>query len=183
MRLPAIVDAPLEAAARVGWHGLAVRSVIGVAAVGCWAVAAAVGEANLPMTLLVALTGLVSVTRPDSGAPLALIAVLGLLWIVEVRPLSVGWSLALAISVLLVHTAAARAAAMGDGAAIGADVARRWLAQTTVVAGATVAVWAFVGLLDRATPAGGVALSAVAFAATAVFAVAVVSADRSDVDE
>src|SRR3954451_13167212 len=131
MRLPAIVDAPLEAAARVGWHGLAVRSVIGVAAVGCWAVAAAVGEANLPMTLLVALTGLVSVTRPDSGAPLALIAVLGLLWIVEVRPLSVGWSLVLAISVLLVHTAAARAAAMGDGAAIGADVARRWLAQTT----------------------------------------------------
>jgi hypothetical protein len=180
MRLPVLLDRPVDAAVRVGWHGLAVRSVIVVAAAGCWGTAAAVGTASALLTALVGAMTVLSVGRPDSGAPFGLIGSMAVMWLVGVRPPSVGWSLLLALEVLLVHVAAARAASMGDGAALGAAVARRWLGQTAVVAAATIVVWAVVTLLDHASVGGGVAVPAVALAAAAAFAVVVLVADRPE---
>jgi hypothetical protein len=173
MRLPAIVETPFAVAEEIGLHGLIVRGLMAVAVVGCWAVAAAVGEVNVPATVVLVVVGIAAMARPDSGAPLAVIVTLIALWILEVRPVSVGWSLVLGLCVLVVHAAAARAAALGRGAALGASVARRWIVQTTVVAAATTVLWALVVLLSHTTVSGRLAVSAAAFVAVAAFAVAV----------
>ena len=173
MRLPAIIETPFAVAEDVGAHGLIVRGLMAVATVGCWAVAGAVGEVSVPATVVLAVVGIAALARPDSGAPLAVIVTLIGMWILEVRPVSVGWSLVLGLCVLVVHAAAARAAALGKGGALGASVARRWIVQTTVVAAATTVVWALVVLLSHATVGGRLAVSAVALVAVAAFAVVV----------
>lgn len=180
MRLPAIVETPLAVAEDVGAHGLIVRGVMAVAAVGCWAVAGAVGEVNVLATVVLVVVGVAALARPDSGAPLAVIVTLIGIWVLEVRPVSVGWSLVLGLCVLVVHAASARAAALGKGASLGGSVARRWIAQTTVVAAATTVVWALVVLLSHATVSGRLAVSAAAFVAAAAFAVVVAWSVRGD---
>jgi hypothetical protein len=173
MRHPGSLDAVLEFVWRVAPQGLVLRGV-GVAAVAdCWAVAGAVGDVVWPATILLALTTIAAVAQPDSSAPFAVIVMLTVTWMLEVRPLSdaTHWSLALGLSVLVVHAASARAAALGDGGVIDARVARRWLLQTAMVGAATSATWGVVMLFEGASPGGGLVVSAVAIAAVAAFAV------------
>jgi hypothetical protein len=172
MRVPSSVDSVLEAAGDVGTHGLGVRGLIAVATAGCWATAAGVGEVSTPATVVLVVVTIASIARPDSGAPLATIATLVGMWMLEVRPVAVGWSIVLGLGVLVVHVAAARASAMGNGARLRGDVARRWLVQTVVVAAVTTTVWAFVVLLSQASLRGGLAVTSIALVAVAAFAVA-----------
>jgi hypothetical protein len=179
MRLPGVVDGIVYNAGRVGAHGLAVRSLIGLAAVGCWATATAVGHLSWLVTVLLAIACAAAVSTPDSSAPLGLIVMVTATWMVEVQPMSPGWSIVLAMSVLVIHAASARAAALGDGAALDRRVARRWLGQTAVVAGVTVALWAGLLLLDDAAVSGGLALSAVALVSVIAFGVVVARVARA----
>jgi hypothetical protein len=154
-----------------------------LATAACWAVASELGGGLSPLpTLVVAVVALAAATGPDSGAPFALIVVLVAAWMFEVRQVSIGWSIVLALAVLVIHVASARAAALGKGAALDPRVVRRWLWQTGAVALATSGLWAVIVLLDDAQVSGGVAVSAVAVAAVAGFAVVVAwiaAADRS----
>jgi hypothetical protein len=179
MRLPSTVDAVITGARKVGPHGLVLRGIVAGAAAGCWAVAGALGRVSLPATVVLVLVVLAAVSRPDSGAPLVLIVALTATWVIEVRPMSIAWSLALGLAVLVVHAASARAAALGDGGVLDARVARRWLAQTAAVAVVTTALWAVVVILGDASVSGGIAVSAAAIAAVALLAFFVV---RSSAD-
>lgn len=171
MRPPGAVDAIADSARRIGRDGLIVRSLVVLATAGCWATATAVGRLSWPATVVLVIVAFAAVSAPDSGAPLLLIAVLTVSWMLEVRPLSLGWSLVLAVAVLVIHAASARAAALGDGGALDGRVARRWLAQTAAVAAVTTGLWAGLLLLDDAALGGAQAVSAAAIAAVAAFAV------------
>jgi hypothetical protein len=174
MRLPETVGTALDAIRDVGRDGLIVRSLILLSTAGCWAVASGLGGGFswLP-TLVVAVAAFAAVTGPDSGAPFALIVVLIAGWMFELRQVSIGWSIVLALAVLAIHVASARAAALGKGAALDRRVARRWVLQTGAVALATSGLWAVIVLLDDAEVSGGVVVSALAVAALAGFALVV----------
>jgi hypothetical protein len=180
MRLPSTVDSAIEDARKVGPHGLVIRGLVALAAAGCWAVAGAVGQVSWPATIVLVVVVIVAVSSPDSGAPLVLIVAVTATWLIEVRPMSTAWSLVLGLAVLVIHAASARAAALGDGAVLDARVARRWLARTAVVGVVTTALWALVVVLEHASVSGGLAASAAAIAAVALFAFFVVrSADEN----
>jgi hypothetical protein len=168
-----MIDAIFDDARRVGRDGGIVRSLVALAAFGSWTVAGAVGHVNWPVTVVALIVGAAAVRSPDSIAPVILIVVMIATWMIEVRPASPGWSLVLALSVLFMHAASARAAALGEGAALDGRAARRWLAQTAVVGVATAGLWAAVLLLDDASVSGGAVLSAAAVAAVIGFAVVV----------
>jgi hypothetical protein len=181
MRLPETVGSAVDAAREVGRDGLVVRGLILPSTAACWAVACWLGDGFswLP-TLILAVVSLAAVTGPDSGAPIALIVVLTATWMFETRHASISWSLVLALAVLAIHVSAARAAALGKGASLDRRIGRRWVAQTAAVAVATCGLWALIVLLDDAQVSGGVAVSAVAIAAVAGFAVVVAWVAGSD---
>ena len=82
---------------------------------------------------------LVSTTLPDSAAPLCLIGVVGLDWMVESGGGGPGWQAVLcALLLLVVHLTAAYAGQVPSYAASSPAAARRWLLPATVAAGVAV---------------------------------------------
>jgi hypothetical protein len=173
VRLPATFGEVADATTRIGRDGLIARALVAGSTAACWAVMGAVGGLSWIPSLIVAIVCVAAVAGPDSGAPFALIVVLIGAWMIQVRPMSLGWSIVLALSVLVIHAASARAAALGEGATLDGRVVRRWLAQTGVVALTTTALWGLMVLIDDAGVTGGVVVSAAAIAAVAAFAVLV----------
>jgi hypothetical protein len=170
MRLPATLGNIMDVATRIGRDGLIVRALVVASTAVCWAVMGVIGGLSWIPSLIVAIACVVAVAGPDSGAPFALIVALTGAWMIQVQPMSLGWSIVLALSVLVIHAAAARAAALGDRAALDGRVVRRWLAQTGVVVLTTTALWAVMVLIDDAGVSGGLVVSATAIAAVAAFA-------------
>ncbi|HEY7043744.1 MAG TPA: hypothetical protein VH419_08760 [Nocardioidaceae bacterium] len=180
MRVPSSVADAVDAAHQLGRYVLLVRSVVGGAVVACWLVGSLIGGFD-PVTTIVLLTAATAATlRPDSPAPLVLIVLMAGFWMVEVRPMSVGWSIVLACCVLLVHVSTSRAATLVEHSPYDRGVTRRWLAQTGVVAATTAVVWCVVLVLHDSPLPGGLLASAAAFVAVAatLLALRAVTVDR-----
>jgi hypothetical protein len=167
MRPPATVDATADWVRRIGRDGFIVRAVIAAGAALGWGVAMSVGDHSWILTAVLAVVTIQAVSNPDSPLPLVLIAALILMWMIEVQPMSVGWSVVFGLSVLVVHVAAARAASLADGARLDLRVLRRWIAQASVAGAALLAVWAAVLILDDGAVSGDVLVSAAAIVAIA----------------
>lgn len=166
MRVPSSFVELMETAERIGSYGVAVRAVVLLDVVLSWAIGAAVGTSNLVMGLILLVIAVAALVRPDTAAPLALLVAMTITWMVQVRPVSVPWSLVLGLCVLGAHVGTARAAALAPRTPFDRSSGLVWARQTGVVALITVVLWGVVVLLDQASPRGlqlgsGLALVAV----------------------
>ncbi len=171
MRVPALLVDVDESLARIGTHGLLVRSTLVLSVVVASVTSSALGGFHAWFLVGLVLLGGVAAASPDSAAPMAVMAAVCVQW-VNLRPMSVAWSLVPALCVLAVHVTAARAASLAEHAPFDRVLARRWLGQTAVVGVATVVVWMVVVLLDATTIPAGVVVTALAFVAAGAAMVA-----------
>ena len=108
------------------------------------------GPAVSPVGVVLTVTGLVAlfvaVQQPGSGAPLVLIGVAALSWLVTGGDAGTARLVALAVCTSVVHSAAAFAAVVPPRTPVAAAVVRRWVLRTAVT---TVAGVAVVGLSSR----------------------------------
>jgi hypothetical protein len=160
MRVPSSIAATVEKAAELGPHPLQLCASIVVAATVTVVTTAAIDGTTVPWVLLaLALTAL-TVARPDSVAPLLLIVVLLGQWYAGVSPGRPQWALVPALSVLVIHAAAARASVMPVRAEVDGAATRRWLQHVALVAALTATLWALTVLFDRGAHTGAVIVSA-----------------------
>ncbi len=169
MRAPASIVEILERGERLGRFSLLTRGVIAAGAGTCWLSAGLLGGFNGVVSLALVLTTIAAVTTPDSAAPLALILTMSAGWVVQVQPLSPAWSLVLALCVLVVHVAAARAATIAAGAVLDPASAWIWLQHTAVVAVTTTILWIVVRLLAESPGPGVLVVTAAAFVTVVCF--------------
>lgn len=171
-----------------GWSGTqwALRALVVVATAVASAATAAAGSglATFVVVVTVALATW-SFLSPDSSAPAWLILVLVLGWWNRVDDPASGWLLAFATAVLVIHVAAALAAAGSPNASYGSEVVRRWSASTALVTGVAVALWTVLMLLNEtsvqaSTLRVGVALVAVAALAGLLWRLSVGRAGEPD---
>jgi hypothetical protein len=183
MRAPAWYEDAGDRLRRLGLFPLLARLVIIAAAVVCVFFAAALGDTSFLLSVLVLVTAIVAASSPDSGAPLVLILVMSGTWFAAVRPVSIPWSIVLAICVLAVHLGAARSATLVPGTAFDRGSVRLWLGQAGVVLAGTAAVWAFCVRLAESPSGGNLIVSAVALTAVAALGVGLALGTGSSADD
>ncbi|MGH3505966.1 MAG: hypothetical protein ACRDO2_02040 [Nocardioidaceae bacterium] len=149
MRVPFFVLDLRDAAHDLGVHQWALRSLL---VLGVALTLVAVGQAGDGVGLLVPAilfaVAFWTAYNPDSTRPTFLIGLLLAVWLVSVDDGGLGWSLAAATGLLIVHAAAAYAAETPAGGRPLSSTHRRWALHTLVVAGLTTTTWAIVRALD-----------------------------------
>lgn len=162
MRAPGSVATLLETVASWGRYGAALRGLIVTAATITIVTTAAIDDARGLAVFLVAGATVLTIARPDSPAAFVLIALLLAQWYVGVSPALPQWSIVPALSVLVIHGAAARASVVPLRAEVDRAATRRWLLNTGIVAGLTATLWALTLGFDQVAGTGAVALSVTA---------------------
>jgi MYXO-CTERM domain-containing protein len=139
----------------LGSHQLVVRAgafafpVLALAAIS--AAASAVAPA---MVVLILPLAVACAVWPDTHVGLLTIVVLLVhhAWVID--DVTSPWVLAVAVSLLGMHTCMAAATVVAPGSRWSATMRRRWAGRTAVVLGATVLTWAGAGLLGTTEPGG-----------------------------
>ena len=183
MRAPSWLEEFTDRLRMLGPFAVLIRMVAPTAALVSWVTAGAVGGFNGFLGVLLVLTAIAAAAFPDSTAPLILILVMTGSWFLEVDPFSLPWSIVLALCILVVHVASARAAALVPGTAYDRGTTMLWLRQTGLVAVATVGVWVVSVRLGESPGGSSVAVSAVAVVAIAALGVGLILATSSDSDD
>ena len=124
-------------------------------------------------TFLVAVLAVASAVRPDTHLAVGVVVVVVWRWLASVDDVATPWLPVAAVCLLVFHTTIALTATIPLGAVVPGSVLRRWSARTTVAAGATVAVWAMVALLDGRDAPGNALLTGAALVLVALSAVAI----------
>jgi hypothetical protein len=170
--LPSRVVDVVDAGRRIGRYAFALRVIIAMAAVVSWLVGGVLGEFETKTTLLLLVVAVIAAMSPDGLAPLALIIVMMMVWILAVDPISIPWSCVPALCVLVVHVAAARAASTVNGAALDRAATVLWLRQLGVVAAATLLVWYVVVRFSESPGQASVLTAVIALLAVAALTIA-----------
>ncbi|GAA4358856.1 hypothetical protein [Angustibacter luteus] len=127
-----------------------------------------------------ALLGLASAARPDSHWPAAALAAVGVYWLGWGPAGLSWWSLAAALLLLGCHAAAALASLGPPGMRVDAVTWRTWARRTSVVAAATVGVWALAWGLGRLADTGHLVLTVLGLLAVAVVTAGALTRPTSD---
>lgn len=168
--LQALVDGAL-ATSRQRW--LLMLATVIAAAIGAAAAEVAGTSPRAWVVVVVAAVAVGAATVPDSHIGLAVIAVVGVRWLVVVDDVTTPWSVVVAVSLLVFHTLLALLAVTPPSATIERRLLLRWMRRTAWVTVATVAVWAAAAGVHRQQLAGSVALTVVAFVAVTAAAAAI----------
>jgi Zn-dependent protease with chaperone function len=166
-----IVDV-VDAARKLGLYPFAIRLIIVLAAVVCWWVAGALGGFDSTWTLAILVFAAAAAVSPDGLAPAGLIIVMVGDWVAGVDPVSFGWLFVPALSALVVHVAAARAATTVPGAPLDPASVLLWLRQVAVVAAATLMMWLIVLRLSESPGPEAMIVGIVAFGLVAATSIA-----------
>lgn len=153
--------------------GLVARLVVvaaAVIAVGAIRLAAGAGQAGPDPALDVAVIALalVAVAVPDSHVGLALIAMIGVDWWVQVDDVSSAWSIAVAAAVAVIHAALAAATVAPPTARWTGSMIRRWTSRSCLVSGLGSATWLVLAWVEDREPAHVGWLAGPALAAAAI---------------
>jgi hypothetical protein len=107
--------------------------------------------------LIVGALAVLSAIRPDTHTALVLVAVVMWQWVVVVDDPTGPAVVVVALALLVFHSTIALMAPAPVTARLDPDILRCWLRRIGLVAGATVAVWGVVLLMDqRRAPGSGV---------------------------
>ena len=112
--------------------------------------------------LTIVVVAVVATVQAGSHTGFAVIALVALFWLGTVDDVTSGRSVIVATCLFVFHTALALMAVTPHRSAIHPDVLRRWLARSTPVVVATVAVWVLVGVFERRDAAPDPALTLLA---------------------
>ncbi len=145
-----------------------------VAATTIFLLAAALAGGGVPVLWVGAAVLLCagSVLVPDSAAPLGLVLVLALQWLVSVPGRLGGWTLVAGLAVLVLHVSCALAASGPPGTRLDGRLLSLWAGRTGVLALVTAGTWAAARALVGLSPAPSVWLTGGALAVVAGLAFA-----------
>ncbi|MGN6132254.1 MAG: hypothetical protein ACTHOK_18095 [Nocardioidaceae bacterium] len=166
----------LDDLARLSGQQWALRLAV-VAATAAFLVAAALAGGGVPVLGVGAAVLLCagSVLFPDSAAPLGLVLVLALQWLVTVPGGLGAWTLVAGLAVLAVHLSCALAASGPPGTGLDRRLLSRWAARAGVLALATAATWGAARALTGREPTPSVWLTGLALVVVAGAALALVA--------
>lgn len=143
-------------------EGLLLRLAIAlssIAVIVLAALTAGAGPFHIWIVLVPLVLGVAAALAPQSVVPLFLLLYLVMLWALTSDDVTSAWTLGVAAAVLMIHTAAALAAAVPVASQLPAGIWRRYLVRVLAVFAAVTVVWVAVRLAAGvALPGGTVAL-------------------------
>jgi hypothetical protein len=172
------VPAPLQRLVRVAPQRWLLGALAVVAGTGSSIVTGVSGGGLPPLVLLiVGALAVLSAIRPDAHTALVLVAVVVWQWVVVVDDPTGPAVVAVALTLLVFHSTIALLAPSPVTAHLDPGILRCWLRRTGLVAGATVAVWGLVLLMDQRRASGSAVVTLAGFV-TALVLVALLRSPR-----
>lgn len=139
----------------LSWSQLLLRLVILTSPLLALVAARIAGSPLFPIELTVLAFAVGCAFKPDTHVGLVAILLLGANWVVAVEDSTNPWSIGVAASIGLLHTAVAAASVAPTGAAWDPKLARLWGARLLIGAILGAPVWLVVEAIERADPEPG----------------------------
>lgn len=174
----------IERVVLVSWQRWAIILVaLGAAAGSSTITAIAAGTQTAIVFVVIVALAVAAVIRPDSHAAAAVMAVVVWQWLAAVDDSMTPWAPALALTLLLFHTAVALMAVTPSSANVDRTVLWRWFRRCCWVILATCAIAALVALMNQRNAAGSVSLTVVGLVTLTVLLLVARSAGTAHRDD
>jgi hypothetical protein len=154
-------------------------AVVTSAVIAVGAIRLASDEAVPVLDVAVAALALVSAAVPDSHVGVALIAMIGVDWWVQVDDVASPWAIAVAGAVAVAHASLAASTVAPPTARWTGSMVRRWITRTCLVGASSAVSWLVAAWVDEHPAVRAGWLAGLALAASAIAALWAARSSRS----